>query len=85
MVSLRFRNQWAQIIEFGLHGCHFDHLAGNPVIRGKPSEDFHPYVTLGSLLKVEDARDKLMVDFDPTRCLLEDLKVKMTFLASRGI
>ncbi|KAG1341877.1 putative Nrap protein, expressed [Cocos nucifera] len=41
----------------------------------RASKDFHPYMPLGGALKsLEDARNKLMVNFDPVRYLLEDLK-----------
>uniref|UniRef100_A0A0D9XX83 Nucleolar protein 6 n=1 Tax=Leersia perrieri TaxID=77586 RepID=A0A0D9XX83_9ORYZ len=46
------------------------------VIRGKPSKDFHPYMALnkGIVKSLHDARDKLLVNFDPTTCFLRDLK-----------
>lgn len=48
---------------------------GKQVIWGKASKDFHPYMPLGSSLKrLEDARNKLMVNFDPIKYFLEDLK-----------
>lgn len=48
---------------------------GKHVIRGKASKHFQPYTVLGNGLKsLEDARSKLLVDFDPTRYFLEDLK-----------
>ncbi|XP_008790387.2 nucleolar protein 6 [Phoenix dactylifera] len=48
---------------------------GKHVIWGKASKDFHPYMPLGGALKsLEDARNKLLVNFDPIRYLFEDLK-----------
>uniref|UniRef100_A0A0D9XX81 Nucleolar protein 6 n=1 Tax=Leersia perrieri TaxID=77586 RepID=A0A0D9XX81_9ORYZ len=49
---------------------------GKLVIRGKPSKDFHPYMALnkGIVKSLHDARDKLLVNFDPTTCFLRDLK-----------
>ncbi|XP_073103554.1 uncharacterized protein [Elaeis guineensis] len=48
---------------------------GKHVIWGRASKGFHPYMSLGGALKsLEDARNKLMVNFDPVRYLLEDLK-----------
>lgn len=53
-------------------------LAGKQVIRGKASKDFQPYMILGGgVQSLEDARNKVMINFDPTRCFLEDLKVKL--------
>lgn len=52
-------------------------FAGRLVICGKPSKDFNPCMPLrGAMKSLEDARDKLLVNFDPTTCFLEDLKVK---------
>lgn len=52
-------------------------FAGKLVICGKPSKAFNPYMPLrGAVKSLEDARDKLLVNFDPTTCFLEDLKVK---------
>lgn len=48
---------------------------GKHVIRGKASKDFQPYIVLKNVFKsLEEARNQLLVDFDPTRCFLEDLK-----------
>ncbi|XP_073103366.1 uncharacterized protein [Elaeis guineensis] len=48
---------------------------GKHVIWGRASKGFHPYMSLGGALKsLEDARKKLMANFDPVRYLLEDLK-----------
>lgn len=47
---------------------------GKLVICGKASNLFHPYTTLNGVQSLEEARNKLMVGFDPTRCFLEDLK-----------
>ncbi|KAJ0961338.1 hypothetical protein J5N97_000600 [Dioscorea zingiberensis] len=47
---------------------------GKHVIWGNASNDFHAYISLGGSIKsLEDARDRLMINFDPTRCLLEDI------------
>ncbi|XP_020099122.1 nucleolar protein 6 isoform X1 [Ananas comosus] len=49
--------------------------SGKLVICGKPSKAFNPYMPLrGAVKSLEDARDKLLVNFDPTTCFLEDLK-----------
>ena len=50
------------------------------VIRGNPSNDFHPYMPLSKSI-VGSSRDKLLVNFDPTACFLRDLKVKLKFLS----
>ncbi|XP_042444359.1 nucleolar protein 6-like isoform X2 [Zingiber officinale] len=47
---------------------------GKLVICGKASNLFLPYTTLDGVQSLEEARNKLMVGFDPTRCFLEDLK-----------
>jgi len=49
---------------------------GKLVIWGKPSKDFHPYMPLnkGAVKSLHDARDKLLVNFDPTTYFLRDLK-----------
>jgi len=54
------------------------------VIWGKPSKDFHPYMPLnkGAVKSLHDARDKLLVNFDPTTYFLRDLKVKLILLTS---
>ncbi|XP_042442836.1 nucleolar protein 6-like [Zingiber officinale] len=47
---------------------------GKLVICGKASNLFLPYTTLDGVQSLEEARNKLMVGFDPTRCFLQDLK-----------
>ncbi|KAG2615037.1 hypothetical protein PVAP13_3NG027500 [Panicum virgatum] len=49
---------------------------GKLVIWGKPSKDFHPYMPLnkGAVKSLHDARDKLLVNFDPITYFLRDLK-----------
>uniref|UniRef100_J3NBP4 Nucleolar protein 6 n=2 Tax=Oryza brachyantha TaxID=4533 RepID=J3NBP4_ORYBR len=49
---------------------------GKLVICGKPSKDFHPYMPLnkGVVKSLHDAREKLLVNFDPTTYFLRDLK-----------
>ncbi|CAN6330646.1 unnamed protein product [Urochloa humidicola] len=49
---------------------------GKLVIWGKPSKDFHPYMPLykGAVKSLHDAKDKLLVNFDPTTYFLRDLK-----------
>ncbi|TVU51043.1 hypothetical protein EJB05_02447 [Eragrostis curvula] len=63
--------------------CHPHHVLfpaetpnGKLVIWGKPSKDFHPYMPLskGAVKSLHDARDKLLVNFDPTTYFLRDLK-----------
>ncbi|KAM0914789.1 hypothetical protein ACQ4PT_011270 [Festuca glaucescens] len=46
---------------------------GKMVIKGNPSNDFHPYMPLSKSV-VRSSRDKLLVNFDPTACFLRDLK-----------
>ncbi|XP_062204390.1 uncharacterized protein LOC133906481 [Phragmites australis] len=49
---------------------------GKLVTWGKPSKDFHPYMPLnkGAVKNWHDARDKLLVNFDPITYFLRDLK-----------
>ncbi|WOK92270.1 nucleolar protein 6 isoform X1 [Canna indica] len=48
---------------------------GKHIICGKASKDFHPYMSLrGRVQSLDDAKNKLMVNFDPTLCFLADLK-----------
>ncbi|PON74894.1 Nrap protein [Parasponia andersonii] len=48
---------------------------GMYVARGNPSKIFHPFLLPGDLKgSSEEVRNKLLVDFDPLRCLLGDLK-----------
>uniref|UniRef100_A0A0E0MK29 Nucleolar protein 6 n=1 Tax=Oryza punctata TaxID=4537 RepID=A0A0E0MK29_ORYPU len=49
---------------------------GKLVICGKPSKDFHPYMPLnkGVVKSLHDAREKILVNFDPTTYFLRDLK-----------
>ncbi|KAJ6849210.1 nucleolar protein 6-like [Iris pallida] len=52
---------------------------GKQVIQGKTSKEFYPYMAFGNALKsLEEAKTKLMVDFDPTNYFLEDLKASIT-------
>ncbi|KAI0493308.1 hypothetical protein KFK09_027585 [Dendrobium nobile] len=48
---------------------------GKHVIQGKAGEDFNPFIQLGggAAQSFEDARSKLLVNFDPTLFFLEDL------------
>ncbi|PKU81278.1 nucleolar protein 6 [Dendrobium catenatum] len=48
---------------------------GKHVIQGKAGEDFNPFIQLGggAAQSFEDARSKLLVNFDPTMFFLEDL------------
>jgi hypothetical protein len=54
-------------------------FTGKMVIWGKPSKDFHPYMPLnkGAVKSLHDARDKLLVNFDPTAYFVRDLKVTL--------
>ncbi|KAL4197282.1 hypothetical protein AMTRI_Chr04g187510 [Amborella trichopoda] len=48
---------------------------GRLVIRGRPSKNFQPYISQEDLKgSFQEARRKLMVNFDPTWCFLEDIK-----------
>ncbi|KAK3150553.1 hypothetical protein QOZ80_3AG0234690 [Eleusine coracana subsp. coracana] len=49
---------------------------GKLVTWGKPSKDFHSYMPLnkGTVKSLHDARDKLLVNFDPTAYFVRDLK-----------
>ncbi|KAK1324081.1 hypothetical protein QJS10_CPA02g01160 [Acorus calamus] len=50
---------------------------GKKVIQGKASKDFQPYMSVWRTNEsLEEARNKLMVNFDPTRCFLEDLQTE---------
>ncbi|XP_058112388.1 uncharacterized protein LOC131255639 isoform X1 [Magnolia sinica] len=50
---------------------------GRRVIQGNASKDFHPYISLvNKQQSFEEIRNKLMVNFDPTSCFVEDLKRK---------
>ncbi|KAL6005249.1 hypothetical protein ACLOJK_005811 [Asimina triloba] len=50
---------------------------GRCVVQGNASKDFHPYISLvNRQQRFEEMRNKLMVNFDPTRCFVEDLKRK---------
>jgi hypothetical protein len=43
---------------------------------GKPSKDFSCYLQLkGSTKSLMEARDKILVNFDPTQYFLQDLQV----------
>ncbi|RLN30373.1 nucleolar protein 6 isoform X2 [Panicum miliaceum] len=63
--------------------CRPDHVLfpaetpnGKLVIWGEPSKEFHPYMPLnkGAVKSLHDARDKLLVNFDPTTYFRRDLK-----------
>ncbi|XP_078435901.1 nucleolar protein isoform X2 [Wolffia australiana] len=47
---------------------------GEHVVEGKPSSAFHPYLPLKETESLEATRNKLMVGFDPTKCLVEELQ-----------
>ncbi|KAL5976326.1 hypothetical protein ACLOJK_020657 [Asimina triloba] len=50
---------------------------GRCVVQGNASKDFHPYISLvNRQQRFEEMRNQLMVNFDPTRCFVEDLKRK---------
>ncbi|XP_066359298.1 uncharacterized protein [Miscanthus floridulus] len=53
---------------------------GKLVVWGKPSKDFRPYMPLnkGAVKGLHDARDKLLVNFDPTTYFLRDLKCEFS-------
>ncbi|KAG2615039.1 hypothetical protein PVAP13_3NG027500 [Panicum virgatum] len=59
---------------------------GKLVIWGKPSKDFHPYMPLnkGAVKSLHDARDKLLVNFDPITYFLRDLKAFKLWYGSIG-
>ncbi|ONM34012.1 hypothetical protein ZEAMMB73_Zm00001d041900 [Zea mays] len=59
---------------FFLFYCN--NLTGKLVVWGKPSKDFCPYMPLnkGAVKGLHDAREKLLVNFDPTTYFLRDLK-----------
>lgn len=48
---------------------------GKLVVQAKASKLFHPFISSGDMkANIEELRRKLMVDFDPSRCLIEDLE-----------
>ncbi|XP_058112391.1 uncharacterized protein LOC131255641 [Magnolia sinica] len=50
---------------------------GLHVIQGNASKDFHPYISfVNKQQSFDEIRNKLMVNFDPTSCFVEDLKRK---------
>lgn len=50
---------------------------GKNIINGSPNNDFHSYMPLEiSKERFEEVRNKLMVNFDPARCYVEDLKLE---------
>jgi hypothetical protein len=57
----------------------WNNLTGKMVIKGNPSNDFHPYMPLSQSV-VRSSREKLLVNFDPAACFLQDLKVKLKLL-----
>lgn len=55
-------------------------IAGKHIIKGSSNNDFHSYMPLEiSKERFEEVRNELMVNFDPTRCYVEDLKVRFQF------
>ncbi|RWR95731.1 nucleolar protein 6 isoform X1 [Cinnamomum micranthum f. kanehirae] len=50
-------------------------MGGRHVVEGDVCKGFNPYITLGNRHQsFEEARERLMVNFDPTRCFVEDLE-----------
>ncbi|XXG81413.1 hypothetical protein AAC387_Pa09g2055 [Persea americana] len=48
---------------------------GRHVVEGDVCKGFNPYITLGNRHQsFEEVRERLMVNFDPTRCFAEDLE-----------
>ncbi|KAF9612335.1 hypothetical protein IFM89_038938 [Coptis chinensis] len=48
---------------------------GRHVAQGDPSSEFHPFMLHGNMKEsLEEMKKTLMVNFDPVRCFMEDLK-----------
>lgn len=48
---------------------------GRHIVEGDACKDFNPFIRLGDRHQsIEEVRNKLMVNFDPTRCFVDDLK-----------
>ncbi|KAF9609709.1 hypothetical protein IFM89_018157 [Coptis chinensis] len=53
---------------------------GRHVAQGDPSSEFHPFMLHGNMKEsLEEMKKTLMVNFDPVRCFMEDLKVSCVF------
>lgn len=61
-------------------------LAGTQVAKGHASKFFQPFLLPKDLKgRPEELKNKLLVDFDPSRCFIRDLEastVKMIFMLS---
>lgn len=59
--------------------------AGRHVAQGNASKDFLPYILRGDVHgNSEEIKKKLMVNFDPTWCFVEDIKVLCTVSTYRN-
>lgn len=69
----------ANSINYGalkFYACTF--LVGMPVVRGKPSKKFHPFLLPGDMKgSLEELKKKLMVNFDPLRCFVGDMEASI--------
>lgn len=46
------------------------------MVQGKASKLFQPFFSSGDIISnIEELQRKLMVDFDPSKCFIEDLEV----------
>lgn len=51
------------------------------MVRAQASKLFQPFFSSGDQkMNIEELQRKLMVDFDPSRCLIEDLEVDTNVL-----
>lgn len=51
------------------------------MVQAKASKLFQPFISsVDTKVNIEELQRKLMVDFDPSRCLIEDLEVNSDML-----
>lgn len=58
-------------------------LSGKCVVKGKASKNFCPHILKNGFLKYDEMKSKLLVNFDPSKCFLEDIMVRMLFMMTR--
>lgn len=58
-------------------------LSGKCVVKGKASKNFCPHILKSGSLKRDEMKSKLLVNFDPSKCFIEDVKVGMLFMVTR--
>ena len=51
-------------------------------MRGRASKSFHPFLLagVGTGIKacLEDLKDKVMIDFNPVRCFIDEIEVRIS-------